>query len=41
LSDRARECPKIVPLSTANIFARAILSIHREDSISSLFEIHF
>ena len=41
LSERARACPKIVQLSVANIFARAILNIHREDSISSLFEIHF
>jgi ribose-phosphate pyrophosphokinase len=41
LSDKARECPKIVQLSVANLFSRAILSIHREDSISSLFEIHF
>ncbi|MHB8069984.1 MAG: ribose-phosphate pyrophosphokinase [Desulfobaccales bacterium] len=41
LSDRAQACSKIVQLSVANIFARAILSIHREDSISSLFEIHF
>jgi len=41
LSERAKECPKIVQLSVANIFARAILSIHREDSISSLFEIPY
>jgi ribose-phosphate pyrophosphokinase len=41
LGEQAKACPKIVPLSTAHIFARAILSIHREDSISSLFEIHF
>ena len=41
LSEQAKTCPKIVQLSVANIFARAILSIHREDSISSLFEIHF
>jgi ribose-phosphate pyrophosphokinase len=41
LSDRAKACAKIAQLSVANIFARAILSIHREDSISSLFEIHF
>jgi len=41
LSEQAKACPKIVQLSVANIFARAILNIHREDSISSLFEIHF
>ncbi len=41
LSDPARQCSRIVQLSVANIFARAILGIHREDSISSLFEIHF
>jgi ribose-phosphate pyrophosphokinase len=41
LGDQAKACPKIVQLSVANIFARAILNIHREDSISSLFEIHF
>jgi ribose-phosphate pyrophosphokinase len=41
LSDRAKGCAKIVQLSVAKIFARAILSIHSEDSISSLFEIHF
>jgi ribose-phosphate pyrophosphokinase len=41
LGEEARKCPKIVPLSVAQIFARAILSIHQEDSISSLFEIQF
>jgi ribose-phosphate pyrophosphokinase len=41
LSAEARKCDKIVPLSVAHLFARAILSIHQEDSISSLFEIHF
>jgi ribose-phosphate pyrophosphokinase len=41
LSDQARKCAKIVQLSVAHLFARAILSIHKEDSISSLFEIHF
>lgn len=41
LSDRAKECAKIVQLSVAHLFARAILNIHREDSISSLFEIPF
>jgi ribose-phosphate pyrophosphokinase len=41
LSEQAKACAKIVQLSVAHIFARAILNIHSEDSISSLFEIHF
>ena len=41
LSPDAHKCDKIVQLSVAHLFARAILSIHQEDSISSLFEIHF
>jgi ribose-phosphate pyrophosphokinase len=41
LSDQAKNCPKIVQLPVAHLFARAILSIHQEDSISSLFEIQF
>ncbi|MFZ2089700.1 MAG: ribose-phosphate pyrophosphokinase [Desulfobaccales bacterium] len=41
LSEEAQDCPKIVPLSVSHLFARAILGIHQEDSISSLFEIHF
>jgi ribose-phosphate pyrophosphokinase len=41
LNDKVRKCPKIAQLSVAHLFARAILSIHREDSISSLFEIQF
>ena len=41
LGDKVQECPKIVPLSVDHLFARAILNIHQEDSISSLFEIHF
>ncbi|MEJ5330924.1 MAG: ribose-phosphate pyrophosphokinase [Desulfobaccales bacterium] len=41
LNDAAQKCPKIVQLSVARTFARAILNIHREESISSLFEIHF
>jgi ribose-phosphate pyrophosphokinase len=41
LSDAAQKCPRIVQLSVARTFARAILNIHREESISSLFEIHF
>jgi ribose-phosphate pyrophosphokinase len=41
LSEGAQNCPKIVQLSVSHLFARAILGIHQEDSISSLFEIHF
>uniref|UniRef100_A0A7C5EM88 Ribose-phosphate pyrophosphokinase n=1 Tax=Desulfobacca acetoxidans TaxID=60893 RepID=A0A7C5EM88_9BACT len=41
LSEEARKCGKIVQLSVSHLLARAILNIHREDSISSLFEIHF
>lgn len=40
LRDGARSCPKILQLSVAPLFCKAILNIHREDSISSLFEIH-
>jgi ribose-phosphate pyrophosphokinase len=41
LSEAAQNCPKIVQLSVSHLFARAILGIHQEDSISSLFDIHF
>jgi ribose-phosphate pyrophosphokinase len=41
LSKAAKQCPKIVPRPVAPLFAQAILRIHREDSISSLFEIQF
>jgi ribose-phosphate pyrophosphokinase len=41
LSDAARKCAKIVLLSVSHLFARAITSIHQEDSISSLFEIQY
>ena len=41
LSEDAQSCPKIVQLSVSHLLARAILGIHQEDSISSLFEIHF
>jgi ribose-phosphate pyrophosphokinase len=41
LSEDAQNCPKIVQLSVSHLLARAILGIHQEDSISSLFEIHF
>jgi len=41
LNEEAQSCSKIVQLSVAHLLARAILGIHQEDSISSLFEIHF
>jgi ribose-phosphate pyrophosphokinase len=41
LSEDAQSCPKIVQLSVSHLLARAILGIHQEDSISSIFEIHF
>ena len=41
LNDAAQKCPKIVQRTVAPIFAQAILRIHSEDSISSLFEIQF
>jgi ribose-phosphate pyrophosphokinase len=41
LSPEARACPKIVQLPVSHLMAQAILRTHQEDSISSLFEIHF
>jgi len=41
LSEAGRKCTKIVQLTVSHLLARAILSIHQEDSVSSLFEIHF
>ncbi len=41
LSDAAQQCSRIVQLSVSHLLARAILSIHGEDSVSSIFEIHF
>jgi ribose-phosphate pyrophosphokinase len=41
LKDEAKRCTKIMPLSVAHLFARAILNIHQEDSVSSLFDIPF
>jgi ribose-phosphate pyrophosphokinase len=41
LSPEARACSKIVQLPVSHLLARAIESIHHEDSISSLFEIQF
>jgi len=41
LAEEAKTNPKIVQLSVSHLLANAIVSIHREDSISSLFEIHF
>jgi ribose-phosphate pyrophosphokinase len=37
LSDAARECRKIVPLSVARLLGQAIRNIHEETSVSSLF----
>jgi ribose-phosphate pyrophosphokinase len=41
LSPEAQKCAKIVQLSVAPLLAQAIVRIHQEDSISSLFEIQF
>ena len=41
LSDAAREAPKIIQVSVAPLLCKAIVSIHNEDSISTLFDIHF
>jgi ribose-phosphate pyrophosphokinase len=41
LSERAKECPKIEVISVAQIFSRAIINIHQDDSISSLFTIQY
>jgi ribose-phosphate pyrophosphokinase len=41
LSETASQCPKIEVISVAQIFARAIISIHQDDSISSLFAIQY
>ncbi|MBM4284429.1 MAG: ribose-phosphate pyrophosphokinase [Deltaproteobacteria bacterium] len=41
LSDAAKGCGRIVQLSVSHLLARAIHNIHHEDSVSSLFEIHF
>jgi ribose-phosphate pyrophosphokinase len=41
LQDNAREVDKIVQLSVAPLFCKAITGIHQEDSISSLFDIQF
>ncbi|MFZ5449593.1 MAG: ribose-phosphate pyrophosphokinase [Thermodesulfobacteriota bacterium] len=41
LSEAAKKSSKIVQLSVAPILAQAIVRIHQEDSISSLFEIQF
>jgi len=39
LTENAKDCQKIEAVSVAGIFARAIISIHKDDSISSLFTI--
>ena len=41
LGEAAKNCPKIVQLPVAPLLAQAIVRIHQEDSISSLFEIQF
>ena len=41
LSDSARQCPKIEVISVAQVFARAIINTHQDDSISSLFAIQY
>jgi ribose-phosphate pyrophosphokinase len=41
LSQAARNCGRIVQLSVAPLLGQAIVNIHQEDSISSLFEIPF
>jgi ribose-phosphate pyrophosphokinase len=41
LSAAAKTCSKISQLSVAPFLAQAIVRIHQEDSISSLFEIQF
>ncbi len=39
LRDEAKACSKIVQLSSAPLFAKAIMSIHNEESLSNLFDI--
>ena len=39
LSENAKECSKIKCVTTSELFSQAIRSIHRESSISTLFEI--
>ena len=41
LSDAARQSGKIIQLTVSHLLARAIMNIHHEDSVSSIFEIHF
>ncbi len=41
LQDNARQTDKIIQLSVAALFCKAITGIHKEDSISSLFDIQF
>ncbi len=41
LQEQARQNHKILQLSVAPLFCKAILNIHQEDSISSLFDIQF
>jgi ribose-phosphate pyrophosphokinase len=37
-ADKEQECPKLKPLSVADLLAEAVKRIHHEDSVSSLFE---
>jgi ribose-phosphate pyrophosphokinase len=41
LSEPSRQCPKIEVISVAQVFARAIINTHQDDSISSLFTIQY
>ncbi len=41
LQDNAKQLEKILQLSVAPLFCKAITGIHKEDSISSLFDIQF
>ncbi|MGQ9921998.1 MAG: phosphoribosylpyrophosphate synthetase, partial [Desulfobacca sp.] len=41
LSEAAKKSEKIVQLTVAPLFCKAITNIHREDSISSIFDIQF
>ncbi len=40
LNETTRNCPKIRVISVSDVFAQAIIGIHKDDSISTLFTIH-
>ena len=40
LAEKAADCPKIDVISVADVFSQAIIRIHKDNSISSLFTIH-